>query len=651
MKNKQKTRTHTAKVKTLILVTITLLFHQPAFCAANKNLTTPQQLKKQIVGPVMAIPTPFKPDLQIHYEGVRTMVERALNHGCRVFSLTRGNSRYNQLTYEEAKKLTKCLVDIVGDRGIAMAATGEWWEEMDKIIAYVKYAESIKADAVQVLRPPPFDKENKDDPANDSHVMEFYRKVADSTKLGIVLHGYFPLRLLGKLTEIESIVAMKADGNLRYFIDVQMNFGDRFAIFPGASDARLLAAYPYGCRASYSGLYTFVPDVARQYWQAVKEGNITKAGYIAQKYDYGAFLKDWTHPRWHALLELYGVAYRNVRPPMQTYTDAQMAKLREFFVDQLGLEPKRYKGYKMTPGPELPRSRGGNIAGVVEGHVVTVGGTNWSSNRTQKFWLNEPLVLRNGKWQPGPEMPHPLACAMFDHDRTGLYVAGGTDGSKSKTYSQVYRLEKLDSPNPWQELTPLPEPISSGAGAILDGTFYVACGTSGDEMNNNLWALNTKKPQSHWKKCASLPGESRSFPAMTACGGYIYLLGGVTSWQPLVCLSDAYRYDPQKDQWQKLDELPFDGYCWVANPIDDNHLIVTGRADGKQIYRDVYVVDLTDMSVKKVSETIDPAATAPFIEVEENQWWTIGGEPDSNKTRTAKISQICYGFWDKNAQK
>ena len=59
----------------------------------------------------------------------------------------------------------------------------------------------------------------------------------------------------------------------------------------------------------------------------------------------------------------------------------------------------------VSSGPVLDHPRGGHIGGIVDGHIVIAGGSNWSSDRITKTWFNDSRVLRHNHWEVGPSMP------------------------------------------------------------------------------------------------------------------------------------------------------------------------------------------------------------------------------------------------------
>ena len=133
---------------------------------------------------------------------------------------------------------------------------------------------------------------------------------------------------------------MKEDVELTYYIDRQIEFGDRIAIFAGGAETRFLVGYPYGAKSFFSTYTTFAPDISMKFWKAIRENDLKKAVEITVKYDH-PFIKNFTHEFWHATLEYFGLAQRYMRPPQRSYTDAEMKQVREFF-DRQGLDPKSY---------------------------------------------------------------------------------------------------------------------------------------------------------------------------------------------------------------------------------------------------------------------------------------------------------------------
>jgi dihydrodipicolinate synthase/N-acetylneuraminate lyase len=309
----------------------------PSFAFAKepeKNLRrplSPQDFRAQLAGPILSLPTTFNEDLTVNHDAIHRMIGRALLYGVPVFGLTAGNSKFACLEFDEIKAVTRSMVEAVGEKGLTIAATGAWPTE--QVIDYAKFSQSHGADALQILLPEGIKDEDK--------LYEHFSKISQSTRLPLVLHGEYSRPLLTRLAEIDSIVAMKEDGQLTYYIDRAIGFGDRFEIFSGGAENRYLVGYPYGARAFFSTYTGFAPDKPMQFWEAIRNDDLKRAVAITKKYDY-PFISRFTHPFWHATLEYFGVAKRFMRKPFETWPEDKLPEVKAFF-DGQGVNPADYE--------------------------------------------------------------------------------------------------------------------------------------------------------------------------------------------------------------------------------------------------------------------------------------------------------------------
>jgi len=292
-------------------------------------------------------------------------------------------------------------------------------------------------------------------------------------------------------------------------------------------------------------------------------------------------------------------------------------------------------------GTSLPiyDDRGGHAGGLVDNKIIVAGGTRWGENKKTKYFLNNSLIFDNQIWVEGPPLPTPMAYGMFASDNSGLYIAGGTSDGTSMS-KNAYVLRSTHKNAKWERLPDLPEALGFGAGAIINGKFYISGGRlNTGQKTNKMWVLDIYNIKYGWQECNDFPGVARTLHSLVKCGNYLFLLGGLAEESPLNPLSDTYKYDPLTDKWEKLNDLPLKGYAWVSQPVDEKNILITGRADGL-VHSDIWIIDLKTMNMKKIGNLIIPSATAPLIKVSDNQWWLLGGEPDSNKNRTGIVSII-----------
>ena len=114
----------------------------------------------------------------------------------------------------------------------------------------------------------------------------------------------------------------------------------------------------------------------------------------------------------------------------------------------------RQLAFSVVEGPPLPQGRGGHAAGMVDGRLFVIGGNRWNDDRTEKVWHPDSLILRDGQWQPGPSLTHPLAYPAFCQVGRSVVLAGGSNG-KTMIASAYLVSGKGDSIE-FKELPPLP---------------------------------------------------------------------------------------------------------------------------------------------------------------------------------------------------
>lgn len=294
---------------------------------------SPTEVRARIRGPILTVPTPFTADFSLDVAGIRNMIGLGVAHKIGVYELTAGNSLFSALNGDEIRRLTKAVVDAVAGQGIVIAATGPWWT--GEAVEFARYAESIGADALQVLLPP----------GSDAGYVRHFRAIAEATKIPIVLQGALSFPLMERLIELPAVIGMKEDGTEEYYADVTKKFSPRLAIFCGGQKKRYFAGWPHGSPAWFSFFITFAPEVAVKFREAIEAGDRKAAEEIVAKYEKPVFDFCAAGPRsfhayWRALMEHFGVAQRYLRPPEES-CDAEDMKRVAALCDRLGLKQGR----------------------------------------------------------------------------------------------------------------------------------------------------------------------------------------------------------------------------------------------------------------------------------------------------------------------
>jgi DNA-binding CsgD family transcriptional regulator len=106
-------------------------------------------------------------------------------------------------------------------------------------------------------------------------------------------------------------------------------------------------------------------------------------------------------------------------------------------------------------GPAMPASRSHYSLVVFEGRLYVIGGWDGEQNRSEVFIYDPELQL----WQPGPSLPSPRQSSGAVVTSGWIYLVGGNDEGGS--LRECLRLDPTDSGARWNEIAPLPEPVTA----------------------------------------------------------------------------------------------------------------------------------------------------------------------------------------------
>ncbi len=247
-----------------------------------------------------------------------------------------------------------------------------------------------------------------------------------------------------------------------------------------------------------------------------------------------------------------------------------------------------------TDLPPLPDTsvRVGAFVAVIDDRLVVAGGGLFEmpdtdgeievSATTRAFVLESPA----GSWRETTPLPQPLALGVASSAGSFAIFAGGNAGSRSPQSAAVYRVTFEGGDLAYQPLPPMPDPCLVDSGAMLDGTFYLACRLADGAASFPQLDLNSDRPS--WKTAPQPPGPARIRPATAAQDGALFLFGGTASSGgsrgPL--LRDSYRLDPTRG-WTRIADLPTAMANAKALPLGPTHIAVLRGARGIEMYHTV----------------------------------------------------------------
>lgn len=290
--------------------------------------------------------------------------------------------------------------------------------------------------------------------------------------------------------------------------------------------------------------------------------------------------------------------------------------------------------------PELPRPLSGQFAGVSNGALLVIGGTNFPVplfEGGQKVWYDSVFVLEPGRqqWRTGLKIDHPLAYGGSVTTSDGVICIGGSDTAKH--YAEVFRLCYVNGRIEKTSLPDLPQPCAMMSAAMLGATIYVAGGQSAPtvaEALKTFWSLDLSAGAPQWKQLDPWPGAARILPIVAAQNGAVYVISGAELSAGADgkairrYLNDGYAYKPGAG-WKRITDAPRALVAAPALTFGQSHILVFGGDDGANAHR---IQELKDAHPGFSREALAYHAIT-------DTWTRVGSFPDGLVTTTAVMWQ------------
>jgi N-acetylneuraminic acid mutarotase len=188
----------------------------------------------------------------------------------------------------------------------------------------------------------------------------------------------------------------------------------------------------------------------------------------------------------------------------------------------------------------------------------------------------------------------------------GLEALGGWDGTEIR--KQCLTLDSHLSR--WTPTGTMPEGRVYGRAEILDRTIYLIGGSTDpadfSRATNRLLAADVEN-RSAWHDRAPIPGGPRALHASAVAAGRLLVFGGCRSdgHGDLVNLADAYSYEPEKNRWQRLADLPQSVRSLSATAVENRFIYLFGG----------YVASAAESRTKPLDYGFTPAVYVYDIEM------------------------------------
>ncbi len=257
----------------------------------NKTtLMTPDELRKNLRGPVVAMTTHFTEDDRIDVDAMRRLTEFYIQEGIKIVIADGSTGEFASLSEEERRLVIRTVVETANGRLTVIAGTACPGTKLT--IELTQYAQEVGADGVMIT--PPYYGFN-----GFEGLKEHYRAVAQNTDIGIVVYfsGAVMHTVQNVLAKPELMLelAEAGEGHISGFKDASGNFHfyrtvckllkDKVAVMGSNGMNYYLYAHEFGGPCFLTGLGNIWPKVEIEFYQALEQGNREKALEIVNEKD------------------------------------------------------------------------------------------------------------------------------------------------------------------------------------------------------------------------------------------------------------------------------------------------------------------------------------------------------------------------------
>jgi N-acetylneuraminic acid mutarotase len=283
-----------------------------------------------------------------------------------------------------------------------------------------------------------------------------------------------------------------------------------------------------------------------------------------------------------------------------------------------------------TERQPMPRAEAGAAVGAHGGELIVAGGTAW--NADVKLWLKDVQVYtpQSNTWRRGPDLPVPLAYGPFITAPEGLEIFGGSDGKTS--HREAWKLVA----GKWTRSGDVPADVLLGRAVRVGESVFLfgGCPDAADltRCSDSVW----RRDNSEWRRVSRLPDGPVALPAVAGVASSIYLFGGCSmpAAGQVVNHDKAYRYDPQKNEWTTLRDLPAGVRGMTALTVNDAIYLFGGYTDAG-FSAEVLVYDPKTDQYRRTTPLPAPVLGAEFVRIGD-RLYGAGGE-DRMRSRTARL--------------
>ncbi|MFH2141634.1 MAG: 4-hydroxy-tetrahydrodipicolinate synthase [Bacteroidota bacterium] len=279
--------------------------------------------------------TPFKPDMSLDVEGLRRLVKLQLDAGVDGIAPLGVTGENTLLNIKEIELVVKTIVETAAGKAKIVPETcvSSLWEAKERAKLYA----DLGADYISVFSP--FFVMPKEE-----GVLDFYEKLADFSKLPIILHNAkertgveITPQMSAKLAKHPNIIGIK-DGNkgLDHLAKViYLTKDNDFEVFTG-KDTTAFPTVLIGGAGSFTVAGNAIPKVMTEMLHLVLEGKTEEARQIHYDYYnlYEAFRFETNPMAAKMALKLMGLPCGALRAPLTELSEAKTLVLKKLMQEK-----------------------------------------------------------------------------------------------------------------------------------------------------------------------------------------------------------------------------------------------------------------------------------------------------------------------------
>ncbi|MGQ9543078.1 MAG: 4-hydroxy-tetrahydrodipicolinate synthase [Candidatus Bathyarchaeia archaeon] len=233
----------------------------------------------RLEGVYPALVTPFTDSGdEVDEVRMRSLVDYSIEHGVDGLVPCGTTGEFQNLTFNERKRIIEVVVDQANGKVPVIASTGH--SSTNVAVEFTRHAKNIGADAALVVTP------YYHKPA-DRGIYEHYRILAEKVDLPIILYNIpqatgvnLSWQMVEDLIEIPNIVGLKdSSGEIKYMLTIIEKVGSRLSILCG-HDEVVLPALAAGASGMILASANFMPDIWLRLYRNFRQGKLEEAQKI-----------------------------------------------------------------------------------------------------------------------------------------------------------------------------------------------------------------------------------------------------------------------------------------------------------------------------------------------------------------------------------